>query len=282
MSNITFLEKLREEKRNLRESEERVASFILTHWQEVLHLPITELAERIGVSEATIVRMCKKMGLKGFQELKIVLASEKIEPLKTVHEAVQEGDDLRSILRKVFSANIGAMESTLNVLSIIELEKAIDVISKARQLHIYGVGGSGPVALDAQHKFMKTGIPVVAYIDSHMQAMAASVLEKDDVVIGISASGSTKDIIEALSLAKERGATTIGITHYAKTPMDKFLDIKLSIYSLETFYRTESTSARIAQLSIIDVLYIGVSLKNLEKTIENLQRTREAIVPKRF
>lgn len=279
-SNI--LEKIKEKKETLRNSEEKVANYILTRWQEVLHLPITELAERIGVSEATIVRMCKKLGLRGFQELKIALATEKVQPIKTVHQAVQEGDSLETILQKVFSANIRAMEATLNVLSVKELERAIDAISKARQLQIYGVGGSGPVALDAQHKFMKTGIPTVAYIDSHMMAMSASILEPQDVAIGISASGSSKDIVEALELAKNRGATTIGITHYAKTPLDRVLDIKLSVSSEETFYRTESTSARIAQLSIIDTLYIGVALKMLDKAIENLKLTREAIVPKRF
>lgn len=282
MKESNVLESIKEKKIHLRASEEKVANYILTHWQEVLHLPITEFAERVGVSEATIVRMCKKMGFRGFQELKITLAMEKIQPIKTVHQAVQEGDDLETILKKVFSANIRAMEATLNVLSIKELERAISAILSARQLQIYGVGGSGPVALDAQHKFMKTGIPTVAYIDSHMQAMSASILEPNDVVIGISASGSSKDIIDALTLAKKRGATTIGITHYAKTPMDKVLDIKLSVSSEETFYRTESTSARIAQLSIIDALYIGVALRRLDKTIENLQLTREAIVPKRF
>lgn len=279
-SNI--LEKIKENKSAFRNSEDKVANYILTHWQEVLHLPITELAERIGVSEATIVRMCKKLGLRGFQELKIALAMEKIQPIKTVHQAVQEGDNLETILKKVFSANIRAMEATLNVISVDELERAIEVISKARQLQIYGLGGSGPVALDAQHKFMKTGIPTVAYVDSHMMAMSASILEPGDVVIGISASGSSKDIVEALALAKNRGATTIGITHYAKTPLDRVLDIKLSVSSEETFYRTESTSARIAQLSIIDTLYIGVALRMLDKTIENLRLTREAIVPKRF
>lgn len=277
-----ILEKIKEQKDNFRDSEEKVANYILAHWQDVLHLPITELAERIGVSEATIVRMCKKLGLRGFQELKIALATEKIQPIKTIHQAVQEGDDLETILKKVFSANIRAMESTLNVISIKEIERAIDAILNARQLQIYGVGGSGPVALDAQHKFMKTGIPTVAYVDSHMMAMSASILEPQDVVIGISASGSSKDIIDALELAKNRGATTIGITHYARTPLDRVLDIKLSVSSEETFYRTESTSARIAQLSIIDTLYIGVALRRLDKIIENLKLTREAIVPKRF
>lgn len=97
-----ILEKIKEQKEGFRDSEEKVANYILARWQEVLHLPITELAERIGVSEATIVRMCKKLGLRGFQELKIALATEKVQPIKTVHQAVQEGDDLETILKKSF------------------------------------------------------------------------------------------------------------------------------------------------------------------------------------
>jgi DNA-binding MurR/RpiR family transcriptional regulator len=129
---------------------------------------------------------------------------------------------------------------------------------------------------------MKTGKPVAAYVDTHMQVMAASLLGKGDVVVGISHSGSSRDIIEALELARKKGATTIGLTHYAKSPIDKVLDIKLCTASNETFYRTESTSSRIAQLSIIDALFIGVSLRDPEKAIENIQLTREAIASKRF
>lgn len=277
-----MLEKIREERFFFRESEQKVAEYILTHQKEVINLPITELAEQIGVSEATIVRMCKKIGFRGFQELKIKLALENVQPLQTVHEEIQEGDDIETILRKVVNANMQAMNSTLHVVSARELSRAVDALAGARQIYFFGLGGSGPIAMDAAHKFMKTGKPVVAYTDSHMQAMTASLLQEGDVVVGISHSGSSRDIIEAVGLAKERKATTIGITHYAKTPLDRVLDIKLGICSNETFYRTESTSSRIVQLSIIDSLFLGVSLRQPEKAIENLKRTREAIVSKRF
>jgi RpiR family carbohydrate utilization transcriptional regulator len=279
---VSVLEKIREGRHAFRQSEQRVGEYILTHPREVISLPITELAEAIGVSEATIVRMCKKIGFRGFHELKIGLASENVQPLQTVHEQIQEGDNMESIIRKVFAANIQAMNSTLNVLPVRDLTLAVDALSDARQIHFYGVGGSGSIAQDAAHKFMKTGKPVAAYSDTHMQVMAASLLEKGDVVVGISHSGSSRDIIEALELAREKGATTIGLTHYAKSPIDKVLDIKLCTASNETFYRTESTSSRIAQLSIIDALFIGVSLRNPQKAIDNIQSTREAITTKRF
>lgn len=276
------LERIREERFNFRDSERKVAEYILAHTMETINLPITELAEQVGVSEATVVRMCKKAGFHGFQELKIALAMENVPPVKTVHEEIQEDDDLEAVVKKTFHANIGALESTLNVLSIRELGRAVDAITSAERVHIYGVGGSGPVALDAAHKLMKTGKAVIAYTDTHMQAMAASLMKPGEVVIGISHSGSSRDIIEALELARKNGAVTIGITHYARSPMDRVLDIKLSTCSKETFYRIESVSSRIAQLSIVDSLFTGVALRNLGQTIDNIQRTREAIVPKRF
>ncbi|MFY9454626.1 MAG: MurR/RpiR family transcriptional regulator [Firmicutes bacterium] len=278
----SILEKIREERHAFRQSEQKVAEYILTHPREVIGSPITELAEVIGVSEATIVRMCKKIGFKGFHELKISLAAQNVQPLQTVHEQIQDGDDMETIVKKVFAANIQAMNSTLNVLPVRDLKQAVDALATANQIHFYGVGGSGSIAQDAAHKFMKTGKPVAAYIDTHMQVMAASLLGKGDVVVGISHSGSSRDIIEALELARKKGATTIGLTHYAKSPIDKVLDIKLCTASNETFYRTESTSSRIAQLSIIDALFIGVSLRDPEKAIENIQLTREAIASKRF
>ncbi|HAV20527.1 MAG TPA: RpiR family transcriptional regulator [Firmicutes bacterium] len=278
----SILEKIREERHAFRQSEQKVAEYILTHPREVIGSPITELAEVIGVSEATIVRMCKKIGFKGFHELKISLAAQNVQPLQTVHEQIQDGDDMETIVKKVFAANIQTMNSTLNVLPVRDLKQAVDALAAANQIHFYGVGGSGSIAQDAAHKFMKTGKPVAAYVDTHMQVMAASLLGKGDVVVGISHSGSSRDIIEALELARKKGATTIGLTHYAKSPIDKVLDIKLCTASNETFYRTESTSSRIAQLSIIDALFIGVSLRDPEKAIKNIQLTREAIASKRF
>ncbi|MGB4338451.1 MAG: SIS domain-containing protein, partial [Bacillota bacterium] len=116
----------------------------------------------------------------------------------------------------------------------------------------------------------------------HMQAMAASLVEPGDVVVAISHSGSSRDIIDALAIARSRGATTIGITHYARSPIDKVVDIKLGTSSYETLYRMESTSSRIAQLAIIDALFIGVCLRDPERAVRNIVATREAIAPKRF
>ncbi|NMB25267.1 MAG: MurR/RpiR family transcriptional regulator [Firmicutes bacterium] len=278
----TVMERLTEEKHTFRQSEEKVADYVLAHAQEVMKLPITELAEQIGVSEATIVRMCKKIGYHGFQELKINLALEMVKPIQTVHEGISESDDMDEVIKKVIAANINALNSTLDVLSSPELTRAAEHLLMARSIQFYGVGGSGPVAQDAAHKFMKTGKPVIAYTDTHMQSMAAALVQPEDVVVAISHSGSSRDIIDALAIAKRRGATTIGITHYARSPIDKVLEIKLGTQSYETLYRMESTSSRIAQLAIVDALFIGVCLRDPEQAVQNIRLTREVIAPKRF
>lgn len=281
MSRAVF-QRLREEKSTFRDSEEKAADYILAHSGEVVNLPITELAERIGVSEATIVRMCKKIGFHGFQELKINLAIETVSPIQAVHEEIAEDDDASLIMKKLVSANVRTLQATLDVLSEADLRLAVEKLHAARAIQLYGVGGSGPVAMDAAHKLMKTGKPVTAYTDTHMQAMAASLAEPDDVVVAISHSGSSRDIIDALAIAKSRRATTIGITRYARCPIDKVLDIKLGTSSCETLYRMESTSSRIAQLVIIDALFIGICLRDPESAVHNIRVTREAIAPKRF
>jgi len=281
MSETVFM-RLREGKSTFRDSEEKAADYILAHSAEVINLPITELAERIGVSEATIVRMCKKIGFHGFQELKINLAVETVKPIQALHEEIAENDVIGAVMRKIVAANTKTLQSTLDVLSETDLQKAVDRLYDARSIQFYGVGGSGSVAMDAAHKFMKTGKPVTAYIDTHMQAMAASLVEPSDVVVAISHSGSSRDVIDALAIARSRGATTIGNAYYARSPIDKVLDIKLGTSSYETLYRMESTSSRVAQLTIIDTLFIGVCLKDPAKAVKNILATREAIAPKRF
>lgn len=275
-------QRIREMKSSLRNAEEQVANYILLHHGEIINLPITELSERAGVSEATVVRMCQKLGYKGFQELKIALALELVKPVQTIHEEIGEEDEIDEAVAKVFRGNILAIESTLKVLSMGEMKRAVESLASARKIEIYGVGGSAAVARDACHKFIKTGIPCVAYDDPHMQIMSASLLGPGCVVIGISHSGSSKDIIEALGVAKEAGATTISITNYAKSPVDKVSDIKLSTASKETSFRTEGTASRIAQLSIIDALFVGVGLKRTGDIVENIQKTRRAVVIKHY
>jgi DNA-binding MurR/RpiR family transcriptional regulator len=267
---------------SLRKSEKKVADYIQAHPDEVILSSITNLAEKVGVSEASIIRLCKVMGYVGFQELKINIAKTIIEPTKYIHEEINDQDTINEKIKKVFVANIKALEDTLNVLNPYHVEQSIKALANAKRIEFYGLGGSGSVALDAQHKFFKYGTPCLAYVDSHMQIMSAATLGKGDVVIGISHSGSTKDLIDSLSVASKAGATTICITSSINSPITKVSDYTLLVLAKEVAYKTEPMTSRIAQLSIIDTLSIGVALERKEKVLKNIDKTRQALILKRY
>lgn len=276
------LSRLRSMLPSLRDAERRAAEFILQQPQEIIHLPISELAERCGASEATIFRLCRRLGYSGYQAMKISLARDLVEPLALIHEEVTESDSPWSVAQKVFQSTMRSLVDTLKVLSPEALERAAAALARARKVEFYGSGGSGIVALDAMHKFMRTGIQCAAYLDSHMQVMGAALLGPEDVAVGISHSGSSKDVVEALTLARKAGATTVAITHKARSPIVKVADIVLCTASGETGFRTEAMASRLCQLAIIDSLFVAVSLARKEITLAAVQRVREAIALKRY
>jgi DNA-binding MurR/RpiR family transcriptional regulator len=266
----------------LRAAEQRVADFILKHPDELIYLTVTELAERTNTSESTVVRLCQKIGYKGYQEFKIVLARDLVEPAMTIYAAIEPDDDLATVKTKVFQANAQALRDTIEVLDDAELERAVRAIAAARRVDIYGVGGSDPLALDAYHKFLKLGIQAVALSDGDMMAMSSALLGSGDVALGISHTGASRDVTDALSRAKSNGATTIAITHRPTSPITKVADITLVTAAKQTAFRSDASSSRIAQLTIIDTLYVGVAHTNLERSRQMIERTREATAAKRY
>ncbi|MBD5657291.1 MAG: MurR/RpiR family transcriptional regulator, partial [Candidatus Eremiobacteraeota bacterium] len=219
---------------SLRTAEQRVADFILKHAEELIYLTVTELAERTQTSESTVVRLCQKIGYKGYQEFKIMLARDLVGPAETVYEQIESGDALPSLKSKVFQANAQALKDTIEVLSDDELARAVEAIARARRVEIYGIGGSAPLALDAYHKFMKLGIPAVALNDSDLMAMSSSLLGVGDVALGVSHTGASRDVCDAMENAQNAGATTICITHRATSPITKVANVKLFTAAKET------------------------------------------------
>ena len=266
----------------LRAAEQRVADFILAHPDELIYLTVTELAERTRTSESTVVRLCQKIGYKGYQEFKIVLARDLVEPATAIYAAIEPGDDLATVKSKVFQANAQALRDTLEVLDDEELQRAVDAIAGARRLEIYGVGGSSPLALDAYHKFIKLGVAAVALSDGDLMAMSSSLLAQGDVALGISHTGASRDVTDALGRAKRHGAATICITHRSSSPITKVSDVVLVTAAQQTAFSSDASSSRIAQLAVIDTLYVGVAHKNHARSLEMIERTREATAAKRY
>lgn len=277
---MSVLIKIRQGLETFSPSEQKLGKFIIENPQEVLNMPITKLADQSGVSEATIVRFCRTLDLKGYQELKIALSTEMAKPLEEQqirYDYIERDDSIENIIHKVSLGNYIAIQDTLKVLDFEQLEEAIETIDKAEKVYIYGVGASSVVGLDLQYKFMRINIPTFMYFDSHIQLTSAVHIKKDDVVIGISNSGRTKEIIEALAIAKDQGAKTIVITQYGDSPILEVADIKLFTASVENNFRSAAMASRIAQLNIIDCIYIGLACKRYDEVIEHLNKTRELL-----
>jgi len=267
---------------DLYSAEKKVADYILDNPQEIMHLSVTEVASQSRVSEATVVRFCRSLGYKGYQDFKLTLARDTVSPIKTIHEDLEKSDDIGAITHKVFQNNIQALKDTLEVLDIKEMERAKEVLMKAEKILIIGVGTSSPNVMDAYNKFFRIGLNCSSQTDSHLQVMEAALLKKGDVLVAISHSGSTKDPIETLKVAKKRGATTICITNNSLSPITKEADIKLLTASRETRFKSEALASRIAQTSIINALFMALSLHRFNKTLRYTKLIEESIVVKQY
>ncbi len=282
MPNIQASAQILREYENLKPVGKRLANYIMDNEREVIHLSITELAERADVSETTVIRFCRQLGYEGYQDFKIRTAQGMVPELSNIHEDLSEGDSPRSVLKKVFASSISAIEDTLQIIDEVAFDKAATAIANATRIVFSGEGGSGIIAKDAEHKFIRLGIPTCSNLDPYMRLAAATLMKPSEVMLSISHSGSTKNIVEALSLAKKSGATTICITQYQKSPITKVADIVLTVFSKEVEYRSEAMGSRIAQLCVIDSLYVEVAKRLREKSWDTIKKVREAQVTLRY
>ena len=266
----------------LRKSEVKVAEFILDRAPEVVHASISELAEKVGVSEPTVIRFCRGVGFKGFQDFKIYVAQSIIPGVRTIHESVDGSEHAPDLIKKVFDSNIMAIRGTFETLDFEAVEQLVHHMTQAEKIIFFGLGGSGVVAMDAFHKFFRIGIPCEWYNDPHLAVMAAAMLGKKGVFLAISHSGASVDVVRALEIASETGAMTAAVVSHSKSPVSNAARYSLCVAAEETNYKFEPMSSRIAHLSIIDVLSVGVSLARTEETVENLTKTRRALVGKRY
>ena len=260
-------------------AEKKIADWIFENPGKIISLSIVELAEKCKCSEATIVRFSRKIGLEGYQDLKIALASES---KTTVSTSISADDTAIQMFDKACNEIYCSLELTKKTLDPDALAVAADAICKAGKIALFGLGNSASVALDASHKFIRAGLNATACSDNHMQMIVASHLGRGDVAIAVSHSGSSKDIVEALKVAKEHGATTIAITNVGKSPIDKVSDVVLHTSSAETDYTILALNSRIAQLAIIDTLYYYVVFNLSDKAIESIKETERALKSKKY
>jgi DNA-binding MurR/RpiR family transcriptional regulator len=279
---VTCLGLIRSYYPSLTPAEQKVADFILNNPREVIYMSVTELAERCGIGDGTIVRFAQDIGFSGYQELKLTLSRDLVSPFENVLEDVSPEDSLDDIIRKIANKNLKAITDTTRLIDIDSLNRTIDVMSKARRVEFYGVGASGFTALDAKYKFLRIGIVCDALTDPHLQAMSAATLTPKDVAVGISHSGATKDTIDSLRVAKNAGAKTICITNFARSPITEVTDIVLLTASPESPLASGAIRSKIAQLHILDLVFTGVAMRLGDQALRYTEKTAQAVLNKLY
>lgn len=260
----------------------QVADFVLAEPERVIRASVSEVAAAARVSDATVVRLARLLGFRGYQDLKITLARDLVSPLDSLVEDLGADDSPEIVVRKVFAANVRCLQDTLQVLDAAEINRAAVLLGSARKILIIGVGTSAPNAKDAANKLFRLGLSVEAETDGHLQVMKAALLTRDDCALAISHSGSTKDPIETLRVAAERGASTICITNNSLSPITKVARVRLVTASRETMFRSEAMSSRLAQASIVDALFTLVAMAEPERAQRHIQLIEDAIVIKQY
>lgn len=261
-------------------AEKQIADWIEKNPGKIISLSIVELAERCKCSEATIVRFSKRLGLSGYQELKISLAAESGK--EAVSTNITAEDSAYEMYEKVCNDIYCSLEKTKKSLNSKDMSLAAERICNANKIVVFGLGNSASVALDMSHKLMRAGLNAYAYSDNHMQVIAASHLEENDIAIAISHSGSSKDIVDATKTAKEHGASIIAITNSGKSPLLRHSDIVLSTSADETQYNILALNSRIAQLAIVDALYFYVVYNRSAEALESIKETEHALLSKKY
>lgn len=259
-------------------SEKKVAEFILKNPEKLLHSTAGEISQMAHSSSAAVIRLCKSIGVKGYQELKVRVAGDLVKDHEKGYRDIESGESLEGIVQKTTSNSIQSLTDTADIINYAELEAAVDALAKARTIHCFGIGASHLIAMDAQQKFLRIHKGATAFTDAHLVASLIANAEEGDVVLGISFSGETKEVINIMSLAQKRGIKTISLTKYGSSSVSELADIPLfTSASNEAPLRSAATASRFAQLFVVDILFLGIATKEFEQTVQYIDNSREAI-----
>lgn len=272
-----MLSKISEQLDSLSAAERKVAEAALAEPKWFVHAAVAEIALRAGVSQPTVIRFCRTLGYKGLPEFKLALsASISQSGLPYVHAELNTDDDMGNVMEKVLGNTAASLLGARRSLKESELENAVSWLASARRIEFYGVGNSGIVAQDAQHKFFRFGISAVAYSDAHIQLMAAAVLASQDVLVAVSNSGSSIEILDAAHIAKKNGARLIAITH-PDSPLAHIADCVLATAVQEDANLYTPMVSRLLQLAVVDILAIGLALRLGETASLQLEKGKRSL-----
>ncbi len=277
---LSCILRIKNSKNSFTDSEKRIAEYIMEHRDDIYNLTVEELSAAIGTSSASIVRFAQKIGYSGYQELKLSLAVDtrhKDFDEEKIYEAISINDSTDEIMEKVALENIKAIKDTLKLLDKEVIDEAVETISSANKINLCGVGSSTLVAADFHYKLTRINMPASLYTDYHLQMVSAANMHEKDVAIGISHSGKTFETYKALETAKKAGAKTISITKFGGNPISKISDIKIYTTEVEKHLRMGAIASRIAQLTVIDILFINIVKKNYDVVSDYILNTGNII-----
>jgi DNA-binding MurR/RpiR family transcriptional regulator len=270
---------LQEVTNKLPPSEAKLAAYIIEHPADAINFTANELGEKSTTSGAAVIRLCKSLGLKSFQELKLRIAGDLHKNKEHVgYRDIIPMEEHEKVIEKMTNNSIQALRETSEILQKEELTKAVEAISNASSVHFFGVGASSIIAMDAQQKFLRIHKTATAFSDLHIVATQVANTKPNDVVVGISFSGESQEVVKIMELANRQGAATISLTSFGSSSVSDRADIKLyTSSSKEALFRSGATFSRLAQLHVIDILFMCVAAQNYENTIKYVDQTRAAV-----
>ncbi|HMM96218.1 MurR/RpiR family transcriptional regulator [Phycicoccus sp.] len=274
----SLLVRLRGVRPSLSPAEDRVAEQVLADPRAAAGLTISELAVAAATSETTVLRFCKRLGLRGYPQLRLALAEASTggRPAAPTSD-ISADDTVDDVIAKVAYADASAVEETAQAIDRTALAATAAAIAGAQRVDVYGIAASALVAMDLQQKLHRIGIVAFAWNDPHIALTSATLLGPGDVAIGISHSGTTTETVEALALARSRGATTVAVTNFPVSRLAEGAEHVLATAARESSLRSGATASRIAALTVVDCLYIAVAQHDLARAQSAVEETRRAV-----
>lgn len=263
----------------LNPTERRITEWLITKGNIRQQTGLREVACALDVSEPLLVKVAKKIGFSGFRELRSALLSYFAALPYDKEEEITELDNLDTVLDKVFSSSIQLLKEARSVSDPIILGQASRLIFQARRVVIFGVGGSASVGLDFEHKLLRIGIICQVYSDFHLMLMVASQLDENDVVIAISQTGDTREIVDAVNTSRANKAKIISITHDNGSPLSQCSDLSIFSPAMSGPLLGQNAVARIVQLTLLDSLFIAIILEDYQNNKEKLTRGINIVSP---
>lgn len=273
----SVFDRIRASMDQMRPSERKVADYVLGQPEKAISQGISAIAAESGISDPTVLRFCRALGYDGFQDFKLGLAQSMALGTSGIHQGIDPTDRAPTLAAKICSQTIGAINDLSKMVDWDQVERAIDVLAAAARIEFHGAGASGAVAIDAQHKFFRLNVPVVAYVDPHMQMMSAASLTCGDTLVSFSYTGRAREVVNAARLARQREASVVAVT----TPGTELAAIASHPICLPVIEDTETytpMTSRLLQLVVVDILEVGVALRRGPSLTHHLRRLKEALM----